>query len=522
MADPFAESALSGADRLKAVTQHLRSIGLEKAALSLEEELQEKDGALTEAEKTEVLLSRLNLGKSDNGLMPGIDTSEDNFLSDKKSPKAEEKETDSSPAWSEKDIISRYIELSSRKDEWDDPDEPGFVRVVVSREQFYQETSSHPKVGQASTDDDDDDDDGGEDSEEVVNQSLHKKRDPIQHGCYTLKIIYEKDRTGLEESKEFPIQIGAIIAARYQIQQYIGSAAFSKAVQCLDLHTKELVCIKIIENDKEFLDQSLDEIKILKTLKSRGDPDAKNVLKLYDYFYYKEHLFIVCELLRDNLYEFYKYNRESGDPLYFTLTRLKRITRQCLEALEYAHSLNLIHCDLKPENILIKSYSRCEVKIIDFGSSCYVSDHLCSYVQSRAYRAPEVILGLPYDTKIDIWSFGCVLYELFTGKVLFLNDSLTTLLARVNAILGPFTPNILKGRYAQRYYSTNTVLFERRLSPSGRHEYSYLYPKETSLAHLLPEVDESFVHFLSELLQFDPAKRPSATKALRHPWLQDE
>ncbi len=77
-----------------------------------------------------------------------------------------------------------------------------------------------------------------------------------------------------------------------------------------------------------------------------------------DYFYHKEHLFIVCELLRDNLYEFYKYNRESGDEFYFNLERLKRITKQCLIALDYIHSLNLIHCDLKPENILIKSYSR--------------------------------------------------------------------------------------------------------------------------------------------------------------------
>jgi dual specificity tyrosine-phosphorylation-regulated kinase 2/3/4 len=155
----------------------------------------------------------------------------------------------------------------------------------------------------------------------------------------------------------------------------------------------------------------------------------------------------------------------------------------------------------------LKPIRRCEVKVIDFGSSCYVSDHLCSYVQSRAYRAPEVILGLPYDSKIDIWSLGCVIYELYTGKVLFLNDSLTTLLARVNAILGPFTPNIMSAKYAHRYYVSPTVLYERRLVPSGRHDYSYLYPKETSLAHLLPDVDESFVHFLSELLQFDPAKR---------------
>jgi serine/threonine protein kinase len=62
---------------------------------------------------------------------------------------------------------------------------------------------------------------------------------------------------------------------------------------------------------------------------------------------------------------------------------------------------------------------RCEVKVIDLGSSCYCTDHLSSYVQSRSYRAPEVILGLPYDQKIDVWSLGCILAELFSGMVLF-------------------------------------------------------------------------------------------------------
>lgn len=96
---------------------------------------------------------------------------------------------------------------------------------------------------------------------------------------------------------------------------------------------------------------------------------------------------------------------------------MQSIAIQCLEALQFLHGLGLIHCDLKPENILVKSYSRCEVKVIDFGSSCFQTDHLCSYVQSRSYRAPEVILGLPYDKKIDIWSLGCILAELCTGNV---------------------------------------------------------------------------------------------------------
>ena len=83
---------------------------------------------------------------------------------------------------------------------------------------------------------------------------------------------------------------------------------------------------------------------------------------MFDFFYFKEHLFIVCELLRDNLYELYKYISKSDWTPYFTLPRVRSIAHQCLTALAYLHSLALIHCDLKPENILIKSLSRCVVK----------------------------------------------------------------------------------------------------------------------------------------------------------------
>ena len=96
---------------------------------------------------------------------------------------------------------------------------------------------------------------------------------------------------------------------------------------------------------------------------------------------------------------------------------MQSITIQCLEALQFLHGLGLIHCDLKPENILVKSYSRCEVKVIDLGSSCFETTYLCSYVQSRSYRAPDVFLGLSYDKKIDIWFLGCILAELCTINV---------------------------------------------------------------------------------------------------------
>ncbi|TYJ98842.1 Kinase domain-containing protein isoform 1 [Cucumis melo var. makuwa] len=334
---------------------------------------------------------------------------------------------------------------------------------------------------------------------------------------FNLKIVHRKNRTGFEEDKNFHVVLNSVIAGRYHVTEYLGSAAFSKAIQAHDLHTGMDVCIKIIKNNKDFFDQSLDEIKLLKYVNKHDPADKYHILRLYDYFYYREHLLIVCELLKANLYEFHKFNRESGGEVYFTMPRLQSITIQCLEALQFLHGLDLIHCDLKPENILVKSYSRCEVKVIDLGSSCFETDHLCSYVQSRSYRAPEVILGLPYDKKIDIWSLGCILAELCTGNVLFQNDSPATLLARVIGIISPIDQSMLaKGRDTYKYFTKNHMLYERN-QESNRLEY--LIPKKTSLRHRLPMGDQGFIDFVSHLLEINPKKRPSASEALKHPWL---
>ena len=74
---------------------------------------------------------------------------------------------------------------------------------------------------------------------------------------------------------------------------------------------------------------------------------------------------------------------------------------------------------MKPENILLRSPDKSGIKIIDFGSSCFKNERIYTYIQSRFYRAPEVILRLPYSEKVDMWSFGCILVELYTGEPLF-------------------------------------------------------------------------------------------------------
>lgn len=82
----------------------------------------------------------------------------------------------------------------------------------------------------------------------------------------------------------------------------------------------------------------------------------------------------------------------------------------------------IVHCDLKPENILLKTSLKSAIKLIDFGSGCLLGKQIYTYIQSRFYRAPEIILGIQYGHPIDMWSFACILFELYTGYPMFTGE----------------------------------------------------------------------------------------------------
>jgi len=106
------------------------------------------------------------------------------------------------------------------------------------------------------------------------------------HCFFNLKVIFEPYKTGFEESKDLKHPKGSIIAGRYEVYDVLGQAAFSTALQCIDLVAEEdeaqWVCLKVIKNNKDFFDQSLDEIKLLQYINSQGDPEEDGVLRLID------------------------------------------------------------------------------------------------------------------------------------------------------------------------------------------------------------------------------------------------
>jgi serine/threonine protein kinase len=230
------------------------------------------------------------------------------------------------------------------------------------------------------------------------------------------------------------------LSYRYEMLEVIGKGSFGQVVKCLDHKINQPVAIKIIRNKKRFHHQALVEVKILDSLRKKDSENRHNIIHMLDYFYFRNHLCICFELMGMNLYELIKKNNFQG----FSLPLIRRFAHALLQCLQLLRSERIIHCDLKPENILLKLKGQSHIKVIDFGSSCYEHQRIYTYIQSRFYRSPEVILGLPYSMSIDMWSFGCILAELYTGYPLFPGENEVEQLACVMETFGLPPPEILE------------------------------------------------------------------------------
>lgn len=199
---------------------------------------------------------------------------------------------------------------------------------------------------------------------------------------------------------------------KYMVIELLGVGMFGQVFRCISNEGDE-VAIKVVKSINKYFQYEMNEVRILKRIKEQRLNDY--FVKLYDAFIYKQHLCIVIELLGKNMYDLTKIFRYRGIGYSF----LKVILQQLLKGLYELHNQGIVHCDLKPENILLADYFAYKVKIIDFGSSTTRALSSIFYVQSRFYRAPEVILGISYSSAIDMWSLGCIAYELFVGHPLF-------------------------------------------------------------------------------------------------------
>lgn len=316
-----------------------------------------------------------------------------------------------------------------------------------------------------------------------------------------------------DDNGDYQIIVRDHVSYRYEVQGLLGKGSFGQVMKCLDHKTNTVKAVKVIRNKKRFHHQALIEVKILEHLRHKDSDDEGNIVRTFEYFYFRNHLCISFELLSINLYEFIRSNNFQG----LSLSLIRRFASQLLVALKFLRKERVIHCDLKPENILLKQPSKSAIKVIDFGSSCFEDERVYTYIQSRFYRAPEVILGLPYDVSIDVWSFGCILAELYTGYPLFAGENESEQLSCIMEVLGLPPKRMLD-------LATRKKLFfdeddNPKLVVNSRNKRRR--PGNKSLSDALRCTDNLFISFLEGCLKWNIDERFTPEEAMQHKWIQE-
>jgi len=390
-----------------------------------------------------------------------------------------------------------------------------------------------------------------------------------------------------------------LVNDRYLLDKVLGRGSFGKVVLAYDLRNDKHVAIKVVERSERNDVAVQQEIALLREINSEADVGGsdmscdtdsgdmsfltpasgrENCVRLLDAFAHdvdrssqdgreREHAQFQClvfDLMSHSLYDLLRVTNLGG----VSIKLVRKFGVQMLHALAYLKSQNIIHCDVKPENVLLCHPERSAVKIIDFGSACKVGKQQFSYVQSRFYRAPEVMLGMKYSTAIDMWSLGCMLYELRTGQPLFTGRSEHDQLFKIENTLGRIQHSAFEkvpAEYRARYFesdgrmkpsiealrsaqSTGRAVPEAGSRPVGRVLLGELIRAGSIIApHSVSSMDEMmdsngalperrqgrrtgvengepdeehhvFLSLLNRMLIFDPDERITPEQALAHPF----
>ena len=295
------------------------------------------------------------------------------------------------------------------------------------------------------------------------------------------------------------------------------------------------VAIKIVRNVRRYYESALIEGDICERVNREQSRHNKDLCaKMIDRFSLPitGHYCLVFECLGMSLYDFLKRHSYRPFPMYC----VQDFARQMLEAVDFLHGFHLIHTDLKPENILLSNNddtshrlgdgklqrvpARTKVKIIDFGGATYNDEKKSSVINTRQYRAPEVILGWGWSYPSDLWSVGCIIAELYRGELLFATHDNAEHLALMERAAGPFPRECLDR-------STNSLTREC-FDTRGWHKIGEVLSlrsiehvrKMAPVEMLVDERDRrsGLGQLLRSLLKIDPKRRATARDALMSPF----
>ncbi|XP_061375079.1 uncharacterized protein LOC133317248 isoform X2 [Gastrolobium bilobum] len=313
------------------------------------------------------------------------------------------------------------------------------------------------------------------------------------------------ERGGLHDNWDdaegyYSYRFGEILDGRYEVTAAHGRGVFSTVVRAKNLKAgngePEDVAIKIIRNNDTMYKAGMNELVILKKLVG-ADPDDKH------------H----CVRFLSS----------------FKLTAVRAYAKQQLIALKHLRNCGVLHCDIKPDNMLVNE-AKNVLKLCDFGNAMFAGkNEVTPYLVSRFYRAPEIILGLPYDHPLDMWSVGCCLFELYTGKVLFPGSTNNNMLRLHMELKGPFPKKMLrKGAFIEQHFDQDLNFLATEEDPVTRKTIKRmivnLKPKDfgtiiTGSPGEDPKILANFKDLLEKVFVLDPDKRLTVSQALNHPFI---
>ncbi|KAK9805401.1 hypothetical protein WJX73_001324 [Symbiochloris irregularis] len=282
---------------------------------------------------------------------------------------------------------------------------------------------------------------------------------------------------------------------RYKILKQLGDGTYGSVWKAINNQTNDVVAIKKMK--RKFY--SWEECMALREVRSLRKLNHPSVIKLREVIRENDELFFVFEFMECNLYQLMK-ERTS----LMSEQRIRNWAFQILEGLAHIHKLGYFHRDMKPENLLV---SKDTIKIADFGLAREIRSRppYTEYVSTRWYRAPEVLLrSALYSAPIDMFAVGAILAELFSLRPLFPGASEVDELYKICAVMGCPT---------------------RSTWPEGlqlAHAMGFTFPAfpPVSLAQLMPNAGPEALDLIASMCSWDPARRPTAVEAMRHPFFK--
>ncbi|MEE6481063.1 hypothetical protein FKM82_012748 [Ascaphus truei] len=246
-----------------------------------------------------------------------------------------------------------------------------------------------------------------------------------------------------------------------------------------------------------FAKRAYRELRLLKHM------HHENVIGLLDVFTPDTTLekftdfYLVMPFMGTDLGKIMKHEKLSEDRIQF-------LVYQILRGLKYIHSAGIIHRDLKPGNLAVNE--DCELKILDFGLARHTDSEMTGYVVTRWYRAPEVILNwMHYTQTVDIWSVGCIMAEMFTGRPLFKGNDHLDQLTEIMKVTGTPTQD-----FVQKLQSPDAKNYIKSLPKVQKKDFGAVLKYANPLA----------VNLLEKMLVLDAEKRITATEALSHSYFE--